>query len=348
MMEACMDALEIRDALPSVSVHNWLDPRTLVRIKLAGDFGRFERHVRSVTGASLFARLYWFPDDSVLLTSRQELTAATFASFCNYVRLSADAAVWVYRTGATMAPESPGELPATALPHEPRQAVTPSQPSRHSGHSARSSAVQEQFRAAVLGRDGRRCVLCDRERNEQELDAAHVVPHGSPSDMMREAVLTNTNDTCNGIMLCSTPCHFWFDRLHWWVGEDDTVCVTDALLSDDTLGGHFRPHVGKPLKLPVDALLPLWPRSTTWAVQRRRCVENTAKRRATAGTAKFICEMCGKPYQLAHAYSNHTVRCTAVTRSMLFTPSEAHDEDGNDSSSTGSPRAQLEAAGGGP
>ena len=321
-----MDALDVRDALPTVGVHHWLDPRTPARIKLTSDFGRFERNVRSATGASPSARVYWFPDDSVLLVNRREVTAAAFPSFCNYVRLSADAAVWVYDAGATAAPPSPGEPPATPQPREPLQAVTPSQPSRHSGHSARSSAVQEQFRAAVLGRDGRRCVLCDRERNEQELDAAHVVPHGSPSDMMREAVLTNTNDTCNGVMLCSTPCHFWFDRLHWWVGEDNTVCVTDALRSDDTLGGHFRPHVGKPLKPPADEYLPLWPRPTTWAVQRRRCMDNTAKRNAAAGTAKFICEKCGRPFQLAHTFSNHVDRCNAVTRSILFTPTAAHDE----------------------
>ena len=323
--------LDMRDARPTVRLHRWLDRREAGHIKLADSFERFDKLLRSFSIVSPSSRAYWFPVGSVKIDSRIELTASSFAAFCDYVRGDDEAAIWIYDGAA--AQTSPDQLPA--IRHvEPAERATPSQPSQRSGRSGRSSAVQEQFRSAVLGRDGRNCVLCGRESTEQELDAAHIIPHGAPSAVMLEAGLTSTNECCNGVMLCSSPCHFWFDQLHWWLGEDGNVCATEAILSDAELGLHFTPLVGKPLRLPSNPVFsPLWPPALTWAVQRRRCVENTEKRRVSASAAKFFCEKCGTPYIKARAYTNHVARCTASTRRVLFTPVAALCDDDDVSSS---------------
>ena len=308
-----MSALDSFESLPIVSIHRWLDRASVSRVKVSPTFSEFDAKVRRVASMAPSARLYWLPDDAAL-HSRRELSEASFHEFRQFVERTVDPCVWVYE-GGTMGPKSPDQLPAMIAPTTP---AAPVARSRASGRSGRSSVLQAAFRDAVLARDGLTCVLCRRiydPAGAQELQAAHVVAHGSPVAVMQEAGLFSTNDTRNGIMLCLAPCHFWYDRYHWWVDEGGLVCATDALLLDPELGPHFRPLINQPLKMaPLD-----WPLPQTWAVQRRLCDERTALRHREGNNAHFFCAQCNCTYQRASAFATHEQSCRANGPVQLYT-----------------------------
>lgn len=108
---------------------------------------------------------------------------------------------------------------------------------------------------------------------QKELHAAHVVAQASSSEVMREANLHSLFDTRNGVMLCATPCHHWYDQYHWWLDEEGCVRTTDALVADEELSKHFGPLEGQQLAVSE----PDWPMPATWAVQRQLCAAATEK-----------------------------------------------------------------------
>ena len=312
-------------SLPArIRAHNWMDPRS-APVRPLRDFVRFTDLVRDVMRASASSRLYWFPTAGAPLADRKEITEATFPAFCAYADASEEPDVWVWEpTGAS---RSPGELPVAAagqqqVPSTPVAGAGAGAASRHTG---RSSAVQRQVRAAVLRRDGAVCVLCRcRPATDSLLVAAHVVRHGSSAAVMAEATLLSTNDTCNGVMLCSALCHHWYDQLHWWVDDSGLVAMTEALRLDPVRGPHFAPWAGLPLLRPdpesVEARY--WPRPQTWAVQARLCSEQTEKRHALAASKEFECVKCGGRYASSSRFEEHRGKCAATSRRLLFTPAE--------------------------
>ena len=331
-----LDALELREAQPRVNAHRWMD-RQSIQVKLSSDFAHFRRVVGTAVKASPAARLYWFPEAMVALVHRREIVETSFAEFSGYVRSTADPDVWVWEPTPTgMSPTQP---PAAAVVPDP---ATPQRGS--ASRSARSSHVQRMFRAAVMRRDGLVCTLCRRvPTDERAIEAAHVVRHGSSSAVLEEAGLLSTNDSINGVMLCASPCHFWYDQLHWWVEPDGNVAASKALLEDAALGRHFSALIGHPLQRPQPAFLPFWPLPTTWAVQKRLCLEAADKRHEISADAVSYCVKCGKPYKSLRGLETHAAHCSATSRRLLFTPAEraarsdalaegVDDDQGDDSS----------------
>ena len=310
-------AVEAQSLLPTIEVHHWMD-RSARSIKLPPDFDRFIRNVRIAMGASDMSRLYWFPRAEMPIASRIEVTVAAFADFCAYARADSSPAVWVWEPTAEA--RSPQQLPVTATVEGP---ATPQQPPAPSRSSGRSSQVQRSFREGLLLRDGGSCVLCRRTPDcVNELEAAHVVRHGSSSAIMSEAALASTNDCCNGVMLCASPCHFWFDQFHWWLEPDGTVAASAAILADAGLGPHFLPLIGQTLRLPDAKLAHLWPVPESWGVQRRLSKEAEEARHAVAAGSPFECGRCGVRYKTARGLFKHGSGCRETNRRLLFTPAE--------------------------
>jgi hypothetical protein len=189
--------------------------------------------------------------------------------------------------------------------------------------------VQRAFREGVISRgDGAlSCALCRKTAAfPQELEAAHVVAHTSPAALRVEAGLRDINSVRNGILLCATPCHLWYDKLHWWVGGDGNVAATEALLADEALGPHFRAVVGAPL-LQQHAGDVDWPTAQTWAVQARLCCEETGRRQAQAAAAPYMCSTptCQQRCRTPGALQAHIALGNCRARGNLHTPARRTD-----------------------
>jgi hypothetical protein len=280
------------------------------------------------------ATVYWFTRDGDELASRRKVDAQSYAEFKLYVESRHDAAVWVWTPPAPAAgggsPEHESGWQLSPAVQEPAAPPSPAAPgaaaSVVSSRSSRSSAVQGKFRECVIERGGGvlRCALCGNTAGlPQEYQAAHVIAHSSPAEVRREAGLHDIDSLRNGILLCATPCHLWYDKLHWWVDADGNVAATGALLADDVLGEHFKEVAGKPLWQPPDNDFDWhmdWPTARMWAVQARLCREETARRRAEAAEAPYSCVKCGKTYRTPGGFQNHMRSCKAIARSQLCTP----------------------------
>lgn len=331
MVAALATAMSLLQSSPSVAVRLWLEPRTLATLSLVSSFSVFDDGVRRAASAPPSARVYWFPVDSGgALSQRCELTLLSFGEFSAYARQAADPAVFVWLGG----PTSPDQLPARPL-------APPSTPLTDAGAqsqaSGRSAGVQAEFRAGVLRRDGPVCVLCGKQWEQtqlQSLEAAHVIRHGSDDAVLDAAGLSSANDVHNGIALCGTPCHFWYDLFHWWVDDAGLVRATDALLADPALSGHFGRFVGQPLRIKPR----FWPEPATWAIQRRLREQNTIARRAEAANQPFPCPNCDKRYARPYYLQRHVRHClTPVARRRLFTPGAvSRTESSGSNSDTGS------------
>ena len=330
-----MDELESR---PRVAVRAWMEPRTLGEVRLTSAFAPFDLRVRTLTRARPTARLYWFADD-VRMGLQVKLQAASFAAFRAYAQVTVAPVVMVYDDEMDQSPEQP---PAAEL--EAPDAALSAPRSTHS----RPSVTQQAFRSELKIRDGGiSCALCrERPRNEQAVDAAHVVPHGK-TGLLSEAGLVGLNHADNGVFLCHARCHYWFDRWHWWLDVDLNVAATDALLADADEGPFFRQFVGRPLQQPIAEMARHWPTPQTWAVQRRRCEEKTAERHALAADGPFDCDKCGKRYSTTGSLKQHVKACVETQKRLLFTPAakgarepdgdnDADDDDGTDAASRSS------------
>ena len=333
-VDALFSALDERDLATTINVHRWMD-RSSKPVKLYTAFPRFAFLVRLASGSSELSRFYWFPRKEIVIDEREEVTPTSFPAFRAFAAAVPEPDLWVWEPVGSA--RSPDQLPVLVVTEAPRT-PQPAAPSRHSG---RSSAVQREFRASLIRRDGLRCTLCGRVPvHESALDAAHVVRHGSSSAVMEEAGLVSTNDVRNGVMLCTAPCHFWYDQLHWWLRADGSVAASEALLASRADGAHFRPRVGQPMLVP--ASLDHWPRPSTWAVQERLCAEAAEGRRKEANVKEFSCVKCGVPFMQVRGLRRHAAGCTATSRRLLFTPEERRtlapglldfvEEDGGDGS----------------
>ena len=309
--------MQARDSLPAVRVHRWMEPQTIGTILLYATFDVFDSVVRSRWAtAAAAARFFWFTDTTMTRESRREITAATFEQFKVHVHSVRDPSMSIWEpVGAEISPIHGLDDHASAM-STPQ--VAPVAAISHT--TGRSSQVQQKFRAGVKSRDGAACVLCwHTPTYENEVQAAHVVRHKSSASVLAEAELANVDDTCNGVMLCATPCHFYFDQLHWWIDEEGLVVVSDALLADATRGPHFRQFVGKPLRTPTHYWRQ-WPPPTAWAVQRRLCLARTEERHEIADRKPFSCHKCGGRWATSFALERHASSCQKTERTQLFTP----------------------------
>ena len=327
-----VDALEEIDAQLPVEVHLWLDRRTAGIVNLSQRADAFIAKARRAALAPPGATVYWFTRDNDMLASRRKVDAQSYAEFKQYAESRHDPAVWVWTPPApAMGGGSPEHEPGWQLSmtvQDPTAVPSPAAPvaaaSHVSSRSSRSSAAQGRFRDSVIERGGGelRCTLCGATAGmPQEYQAAHVIAHSSPADVRLEADLLDINSPRNGILLCATPCHLWYDKLHWWVDADGNVAATDALLSDEVLGAHFTKAAGKPLGQPPAGVFEIdRPTARMWAVQARLCREETARRQSVAATAAYKCGKCGKGYQTPGGFQHHAGSCKALARSQLFTP----------------------------
>ena len=139
------------------------------------------------------------------------------------------------------------------------------------------------------------------------------------------------NHADNGVFLCHKRCHYWFDRLHWWLDDDLNVAATDALLADEDEGPFFQQFVGRPLQRPRAEMARHWPTPQTWAVQRRRCMEKTAERRRLAAGCPFDCDKCGERFTTTRGLTQHVDSCAETQKRLLVTPAVkgAREPDGD-------------------
>ena len=322
LQSAMKSVLSDHDSLPSVRVHKWMDRMVLGTMKLPDTFEQFDKVVRRWTSHA-GARFFWFTDARMLRQFREEISATTFVHFRTHARSVGDPSVSIWEpVGTEISPSHVAEIELPAITTPVPVAVR----SSNTASSARSSQVQQCFRAAVMVRDGGFCVLCKKKPADDKLiQAAHVVRRSSSPDVIAEAGLLAVDESYNGIMLCTTPCHFWYDQLHWWVDENGLVVASDAILASDELGAHFMAHVGKPLKVPtVDAFKLFWPPASAWAVQRRLCLAETERRHAVAHDKPFGCARCSARFATPTTLGRHASKCVKTSRALLFTPTEKH------------------------
>jgi hypothetical protein len=242
--------------LPFFRVKDWLNPGNVAVLRLCTTFRSFLNAVVVHMSAPLPARLFWFNG-----ITRMELTANNYDAF-----LSASCG---------------GELPAMEMfvfssadkqspPGTPTVAG-----SKVKSQSSGGRPMQEEFRACVMNRDGRLCVLCRATPATLLLEAAHIVPFETCIDQCMRYGLPAVNEVRNGIILCKI-CHYFFDRYLWYVTAVGKVVVADAVLQDSELTRHWRALNGIRLQQPpaTDTLkTSWWPIPQTWAFREEKFLE---------------------------------------------------------------------------
>jgi 5-methylcytosine-specific restriction endonuclease McrA len=304
LVTTMLDALDLRDAAPRLTVRDWFVPRAAT-IKQPRSYAICVAAARVALGASPSCRLYWFPA-AVEVSQRQALRdEASFARFQAYCHAAMAPELWVYDETATGKAGSPATEPAVATPQQPAA------PSATSG-SARSSGLQANFRDMVCSRDGDTCVFCGSSSN---LEAAHVVARDSPRAILAVAGLLSPWEPTNGILLCST-CHKYYDRSLWRVHPDGTVEVAQSLLDrPDADAEHFRRLHGRPLRQPAsEDLLAAWPPPKRWAVQSQKFEAARELRHDMLDANPEQCLRCGMLFVSADALTAHTRRPRACER----------------------------------
>ena len=268
------------------------------------------------------ARLYWFPDERSPISERRPIRdEATFSAFRDAWSGGLRPIVWAYTPPPAEDSRSPDQLPAAALP----VAATPAKSASSAG--TRDSGQQREFRFSLEARDGKSsCVAC---RKAGSAEAAHLLRHRSPPLILASAGLLSAWDVRNGIMLCSV-CHLYFDKFLWCVGVDGRIVVSEALLSDEELSGHFAPLVGSALRHAVGDVN--WPSDLTWAHHRQLFEAARDERHGLhAGLhadSKFVCGDCGTLFQTSRTWKHHVEVKTACDkriregRRKLWTPME--------------------------
>lgn len=238
---------------PFLRVKDWLNPASTAVVQLCPGFRSFLWSAVVHVSAALPARLFWFNG-----TSRMELTSDNYDAFLIAVRRGNPPAVEIFVFSSADKLSPPG-TPSIAG-------------SKVKSQSSGGRPMQEEFRACVINRDGLACVLC---RGTLQLEAAHIVPfETSISDCGRYG-LPAVNEVRNGIILCK-QCHYFFDRYLWYVKDDGTVVVADAVLHDPELKRCWNALNGTNLQQPTatDILRSSWwPIPQTWAFRYEKFVE---------------------------------------------------------------------------
>ena len=152
----------------------------------------------------------------------------------------------------------------------------------------RESGLQREFRSSLEARDGKNsCVAC---QEAGPAEAAHILRQHSSRSLHAPAGLLSAWDIRNGIMLCSV-CRLYFDKFFWCVGADGKIVVSEALLSDGELCGHFAPLVDNKLRHAAGDVN--WPCDLTWA-HHRLLFEAARDELSRLNTcSKFACADCG-------------------------------------------------------
>jgi len=217
--------------LPELRVKDWLNPGHVAVVRLCPTFVSFLASAVIHVSAVLPARLFWYKG-----SVRMELTPDNYDTF--------------------VAATSKGDPPATELfVYSSAEKLSPPGTPTMAGSKVKSQSsggrpMQDEFRACVLNRDGRVCVLCRTAPEVILLEAAHIVPYEMSISGCLPYGLPAVNEVRNGIMLCK-PCHYFFDRYLWYVGTDDKVVVARAVLLDSDLARRWNALNGKQLLRPL-------------------------------------------------------------------------------------------------
>jgi hypothetical protein len=254
-------------SLPQVRVKEWLSHGDGAFLQLRPTFSAFRVDAAQLADLDTdTAKLYVEARAPGGGPARAEkLTESSYEAFVARCVNGDRPAVFVYEpvAAANLPPQDGGGRPAGA--RLLRGAKAGGLPPQSVG--GRSSQQQDEFRASLLRRDGTMCVLCGPGRafELRNVEAAHIVPQGSPSDVLDRYGLTSLWDTCNGVMLCGL-CHEVFDQHLWYVDGDGKAVVSGVLLENDD--GGVRKYWGERAGKALTAAPAHWPAAATWAYRR--------------------------------------------------------------------------------
>ena len=303
-------------ALCYINVRRW-DGHTSAVVKLRLSFAHFRAEALGAVRVAGQARLYTVRGSG--WQERQLLTDATYAALLHSIQSGGDVLVDVLVFQPLPgADASPDKAPVDGQEAPPGDALVARARGGDEASSGRSTAVQSEFRIAILRRDGKACVLC--RSSSSLLEAAHVIPRTAGLPLLRTAGLLTANLPHNGILLC-VPCHRLYDASMWCFDPTSGVVVADALLSDAALGEAWKARVGAQLSQPDDAARALyWPPPSAWAASLGLFQEARERRHAKADAAQFPCSVCGKRWVSLKGLTRHS--CLGAQASATYhTPS---------------------------
>ena len=295
-------------------------------VQLRMDFEPFLVKALAAVRVAGEARLYLIRDQ--LWAERQPLTPDSYAAFLEQSRTRGavlpDIYVFEQMSGAQTSPLGP----PVRQEHDIVEQAAEEKEEEHgrggrdSSSHTRNSAVQDEFRQALLLRDGPFCVLCRSSGGAgrvSQLQAAHIIARIAEQPELTAAGLLNPNVPNNGIILCA-PCHSLHDAYMWCFDPSRGVLVAEALLCDQELGPLWHERVGAQLTKPAAADAAKnawWPPASVWAAGVARFEAAREARHSAADSRPFFCRSCHKRFKVAYKLAHHT--CGKV-QLKLFTP----------------------------
>jgi hypothetical protein len=291
-----IESLAIAMSFPAVDARVWLSTSG-VSVKLLPSYSSFFFAVINSLLVGPAARLFWFVDERCPISERRPLRdEATFSLFRDAWRGGLRPIVWAYTPASAEALRLQDQLPAAALGLP--KPVTPATSTPSAG--ARESGLQREFRSSLEARDGKNsCVACQKAG---PAEAAHILRQHSSRSLHVPAGLLSAWDIRNGIMLCSV-CRLYFDKFFWCVGADGKIVVSEALLSDGELCGHFAPLVDNKLRHAAGDVN--WPCDLTWAHHRLLFEAARDELSRLNACSKFACADCGAIFPSSHLWQHH-------------------------------------------
>lgn len=303
-----------------INVRRW-DGHTSALVKLRLSLAHFRVEALGAVRVAGQARLYTVRGDG--WQERQPLTDASYAALLHRALNGSDMLVDVLvfqplpgtDTSPDKAPVDGPQAPVDA-PQAPSGGVARARGGDEAS-SGRSSAVQSEFRIAIVRRDGKACVLC--RSSSLPLEAAPVIPRTAGLPLLHAAGLLTANQVNNGMLLC-TPCHRLYDAFMWCfdpTSGNSGVVVAEALLCDAALGDAWRARVGTQLSQPDDTSWAInWPLPSAWTAALGLFHEAREKRHAYADAARFPCSVCGNRWGTARGLTRHT--CSGAQASATY------------------------------
>lgn len=202
--------------------------------------------------------------------------------------------VWNIATKSSSPTQPPGESSKKVATNEDSSSGT-----------SRDSVVQREFSAAVLTRDGSKCVVC---RSTEHLTGAHVfdVKRKSTGEVLRSCGINGLYVDSNGITLCKT-CHLLYDNHHLCIlPGTETIVVSDAYLS----WGRRKEQYAKLVGQSVTRSLPNWPPPELMRNRYEFFLENRESRRKYNEDHPHFCSECWKRWKTPKGKLNH--RCNGI------------------------------------
>ena len=211
------------------TISDW-DKPVFRNIKLSANFQNVINDIQLLFSAANIQCFYWVQDG---FTSRYKINnQETYAVFLQNSLPYDTIKLYIYSSEG-----SPTNSPTV-------QNITKDEAASGS-KSNRSASNQQNFRGALIQRDGEICNLCDSTEN---VEACHIIPQKSDIKIIKEAGLYTSYDIYNGIMLCKT-CHSKFDKGFWYINSDGYAIISNALLKSKKSKKHFRPLNNKKLRV---------------------------------------------------------------------------------------------------